>query len=239
MPPGQMTVIYDAVPGDAFVPREACLAELRERTRVTAGRKLIGNIAALVGHKDHATLLHAARKIAERRRDVAVIIVGDGPLRDDLVRLRRALDLAETVHFAGFVPQAERLLPGFDVFAMASRTEGLGTIVLDAAMAGVPVAATSGGGLPEAVLHERTGLLAPVGDAAALADALLRLLDDPALAQRLARAARRRVETEFTVADMARRYVALYETVLEEHARARHPRPTPAPGRPAGSLSVR
>ena len=239
MPPGQMTVIYDAVPGDAFVPREACLAELRERTRVTAGRKLIGNIAALVGHKDHATLLHAARKIAEHRRDVAVIIVGDGPLRDDLVRLRRALDLAETVHFAGFVPQAERLLPGFDVFAMASRTEGLGTIVLDAAMAGVPVAATSGGGLPEAVLHERTGLLAPVGDAAALADALLRLLDDPALAQRLARAARRRVETEFTVVDMARRYVALYETVLEEHARARHPRPTPAPGRPAGSLSVR
>jgi glycosyltransferase involved in cell wall biosynthesis len=97
---------------------------------------------------------------------------------------------------------------------------------------------TSGGGLPEAVLHERTGLLAPVGDAAALADALLRLLDDPALAQRLARAARRRVETEFTVADMARRYVALYEAVLEEHARARHPRPAPAPGRPAGSLSL-
>jgi len=234
-----MTVIYDAVPGDALVPREACLAELRERTRVTAGRKLIGNIAALVGHKDHATLLHAARKIAEHRRDVAVIIVGEGPLRDDLVRLRRDLDLAATVHFTGFVPHAQRLLPGFDVFTLTSRTEGLGTIVLDAAMAGVPVAATSGGGLPEAVLHERTGLLAPVGDAAALADALLRLLDDPALAQRLARAARRRVETEFTVADMARRYVALYETVLEEHARARHPRSAPASGRPAGSLSVR
>jgi len=137
------------------------------------------------------------------------------------------------------VPHAQRLLPGFDVFTMSSRTEGLGTIVLDAAIAGVPVAATSGGGLPEAVLHERTGLLAPVGDAAALADALLRLLDDPALAQRLARAARRRVETEFTVAGMARRYVALYETVLEEHARAHHPRPAPAPGSPAGSLSVR
>src|SRR5262249_26788601 len=103
--PEQMTVIYEAVPSDALVPREACLAELRERTRVTADRKLIGNIAALVGHKDHATLLHAARKIAERRRDVAVIIVGDGPLRDDLMGLRRDLDLAATVHFTGFVPQ--------------------------------------------------------------------------------------------------------------------------------------
>ena len=58
-------------------------------------------------------------------------------------------------------------------------------------------------------------------------------------AERLARAARRRVETEFTVADMARRYVALYETVLAEHARTRQPRPTPAPGRPTGALSVR
>jgi L-malate glycosyltransferase len=237
--PEQMTVIYEAVPSDALVPREACLAELRERTRVTADQKLIGNIAALVGHKDHATLLHAARKIAERRRDVAVIIVGDGPLRDDLVRLRRDLDLAATVHFTGFVPQAQRLLPGFDVFAMTSRTEGLGTIVLDAAVAGIPVAATSAGGLREAVLHERTGLLAPVGDAAALADALLRLLDEPALAQHLARAARRRVGTEFTVADMVRRYIALYETVLAEHARGRQPRPAPAPGRRAGSLSVR
>src|SRR5262249_18009171 len=106
-------------------------------------------------------------------------------------------------------------------------------------MAGVPVAATSGGRLPEAVLCERTGLLAPVGDAAALADALLRLLDDPALAQHLARAARRRVGTEFTVAGMARRSVPLYETLPAGHARARQPRPAPAPGRSAGSLSVR
>jgi glycosyltransferase involved in cell wall biosynthesis len=218
LPLEQMTVIYDAVPGDALVPREACLAELRERTRVTAGRKLIGNIAALVGHKDHATLLHAARKIAEHRRDVAVIIVGDGPLRDDLLRLRRDLDLAETVHFTGFVPQAQRLLAGFDVFTLSSRTEGLGSIVLDAGLAGVPVVATAAGGLPETVLHERTGLLAPVGDAGALAAALLRVLDEPALARHLAGAAQQRVRTEFTVAGMVRRYIEIYSALLAGHS---------------------
>ena len=76
------------------------------------------------------------------------------------------------------------------------------------------MAATAGGGLPEAVLHEQTGLIAPVGDAAALASALLRLLDDRALAERLARAARERAQTEFSVANMAQRYVEIYQGLL-------------------------
>jgi glycosyltransferase involved in cell wall biosynthesis len=92
--------------------------------------------------------------------------------------------------------------------------EGLGTIVLDAALAGVPVAATAAGGLPEAVLDGQTGLLAPVGDAPALTAVLLRLLEEPALAERLAEAARRRVEQEFSVTNMARRYVDIYQSLL-------------------------
>ena len=131
-----------------------------------------------------------------------------------MLHLRSELGLTNSVHFTGFIPQAQRLLPGFDVFAMSSCMEGLGTIVLDAAQAGVPVAATAGGGLPEAVLHEQTGLIAPVGDAAALASALLRLLDDRALAERLARAARERAQTEFSVANMAQRYVEIYQGLL-------------------------
>jgi glycosyltransferase involved in cell wall biosynthesis len=122
------------------------------------------------------------------------------------------------VRFTGFIPQAQRLLPGFDFFAMSTRMEGFGTIVLDAALAGVPVAATAAGGLPEAVLDGQTGLLAPVGDAPALAAALLRLLEEPALAQRLAQAARRRAEQEFSVTNMARRYVDIYQSLLARGA---------------------
>ena len=213
LPPEQMSVIYEAVPSNAFLSRAASLQLLREKTGVAAGQKIIGNIAALVGHKDHATLLRAAQVVALRRGDVAFVIVGEGERKENLLRLRNELGLAGTVHFTGFIPQAQRLLLGFDLFAMSSRMEGLGTIVLDAGMAGVPVAATAGGGLPEAVLHDQTGLIVPVGDGAALAEALLRLLDDTALAGRLARAARQRTETEFSVANMARCHVEIYKAL--------------------------
>lgn len=212
--PEKLAVIHDAVPEDALLPREACLKELRERTGVAAGQRLVGNIAALVGHKDHATLLRAAKVVAARRPEVAFVIIGEGELKKELLKLREELTLENVVHFPGFIPQAQRLLPGFDVFAMSSCMEGLGTIVLDAALAGVPVAATAAGGLPEVVLDGQTGLLAPVGNAAALAAALLRLLDEPALGQRLAQAARRRVEQEFSVTPMARRYVEIYQALL-------------------------
>ena len=81
------------------------------------------------------------------------------------------------------------------------------------------MAATAGGGLPEIVLHERTGMLVSVGDAAGLADAILRLLEDAPLAAQLARNARQRLETEFTVAAMAGQYVKIYQAILAENGR--------------------
>jgi len=81
-------------------------------------------------------------------------------------------------------------------------------------LAGKPVVASRVGGIAETVLDGETGLLVPVGNDAALADAILRLLNDPALAQRVAAAARRYVETEFTMERMADQYRAVYEEVL-------------------------
>jgi glycosyltransferase involved in cell wall biosynthesis len=95
------------------------------------------------------------------------------------------------------------------VFCLSSKTEGLGTSVLDAMAAGVPVAATAGGGIPEMIEHQVTGLLAPVGDGAALAAAVDRLLDDRALARRLADAARVRVR-EFSSQRTIERTESLY-----------------------------
>ena len=214
LPPEKLSVVYEAVPGDSYLPRETCLNELRAHTDVKAGQRIVGNIAALVGHKDHATLLRAADIVVRARPEVALVIIGEGKLKGRLLQLRRELGLERNVHFTGFIPQAQRLLPAFDVFAMSSCKEGLGTIVLDAALAGVPVAATAGGGLPEVVRDGQTGLLAPVGDAPALAQALLRLLDDAALADRLTRAARLRVEQEFCVPHMARQYLEVYLRIL-------------------------
>jgi glycosyltransferase involved in cell wall biosynthesis len=117
--------------------------------------------------------------------------------------------LAGRVRYLGYVPGARGLLPQADVFCLSSKTEGLGTSVLDAMAGGVPVASTAAGGIPEMIDHEVTGLLAPVGDGVALAATVDRLLDDPALARRLAEAARARVR-DFDIEQTIARTEALY-----------------------------
>ena len=213
LPPERTVVIYEAAPDIPRRSREACLEQLRARLGVPAGKRIIGNIAALVPHKAQATLLRAAQVVTAQRNDVVFVIIGEGELLGDLLRLRAALGLEHAVFLAGFIPEAQRLLPAFDVFAMSSCMEGLGTIVLDAGLAAVPVAATAGGGLPETVINDQTGLLVPVGDAPALAGAILRLLADPALAARLAGAAQTRIRAEFSVSHMAQQYTELYQAV--------------------------
>ena len=89
------------------------------------------HVAALEAHKDQTTLLRAARHVVARRPDVTLVVVGDGRLKSHLLGLRSELGLDDAVRFTGFIPNAQRLLPGFDVLVMSSRQEGLGTIVLD------------------------------------------------------------------------------------------------------------
>jgi glycosyltransferase involved in cell wall biosynthesis len=214
LPEQNLPVVYEAVPGDDYLPREQCLERLRALTGVKPGRRLIGNIAAMVPHKDQATLLRGAKIVCDRFADVSFVVLGDGELRENLLRLRGELGLAERVHLPGQVPQAQQLLPGFDVFAMSSNMEGLGTIVLDAGLAGVPVAVTAAGGLSEAVLDGQTGLLVPVGNHEALAAALVRLLEEPGLGSRLAAAARERVRENFSVRQMAQRTLDIYQEVM-------------------------
>ena len=210
----RLAVIHDAAPAETFSPKETCLAQLRTLLTLPPGKRIVGNIAALVPHKDHATLLRAAQRVLAQRRDVVFVVIGEGELLENLLRLRAELGLEESFHFAGFVPQAQRLLPAFDVFAMSSCMEGLGSIVLDAALAGVPVVATAGGGLPEIVGDNVTGRLVTVGDDAALAGAIVQLLDEPSTGARLAAAAQARVRAEFSVAAMAAKYEAVYAEVL-------------------------
>lgn len=142
------------------------------------------------------------------------LILGDGDLKAKLLSLRLELGLEGKVLMPGFVSQAEECLPAFDVFAMSSCMEGLGSIVLDAFAAGVPVAATAGGGLPELVRPGENGLLAAVGDAPALADAINCLLENPALTKELSSKAKQRVRSEFSVARMVEQYQAVYERIL-------------------------
>jgi glycosyltransferase involved in cell wall biosynthesis len=219
LPKEKLVIIPSAVPlPDAKISRDAVSLELRRRLNISADKKLIGNIAAMVGHKDQATLLRAARHVVDKRPNAAIVIIGDGELRPQLEQQRRELHLEQFVYFAGFIPDAEKFLPAFDVFAMSSCMEGLGSIVLDAFAAGVPVAATAGGGLPELVRQRDTGLLAPIGDDRALARAVLDLLSSPSMAAELTQKARDFVAANFSVHGMAEQYRGIYQSLVMSRA---------------------
>ena len=146
---------------------------------------------------------------------VRLLIVGDGPLRPDLEALAQSTG-GERVVFLGHVPheKVRQLLGEADVFVLNSTYEGLPHVVLEAMAAGAPVIATNAGGTGEVVEHDVTGLLVSVGDELALRAAIERLRTDPALAQRLAIDAKRRLETRFSFDTMVRET----EAVLEECA---------------------
>jgi glycosyltransferase involved in cell wall biosynthesis len=188
------------------VPLGIDLERFSSVERRTHPGHVIGNVARLVEQKNQRALVDAAPAILERFPDARFVVAGDGPLRGELERRASALPF-EFLGNRGDVPE---LLAGLDVFAFPSLFEGLCLAVIEAQAAGVPVVATPVGGIRETVVDGETGLLVPCGDAAALAAAVCRLLADPALAQRLAGAARRRVHDRYAVEHMVERTLALY-----------------------------
>lgn len=162
------------------------------RTSVGADARtlLVGNVAALAPHKAQNDLLRAAARVLAKRDDVRFFIVGEGALRAELEALARELGISERVVFTGFRTDALDLLRAFDVFAMSSYLEGLGTSIMDAQALGVPVVATRTGGIPELIEDGVTGLLVPPRNPEALADAILRFLGDATLRRACAEAAR-------------------------------------------------
>jgi glycosyltransferase involved in cell wall biosynthesis len=217
IPRDRITVVHDGVNLSA-IDRQPAI-DAHAAFWLPHGAPIVGNVAALVGHKGQKYLVAAAAQVVREVPDARFLILGEGELRAPLERQVRELGLERHVLLAGFRADAIGLQKSFDVFAMSSITEGLGSAMLDAMACGTAVAATRAGGIPEAIVDDQHGLLVPPHDAAALARALVRLLRDPALRERLAHAGRQRIIEEFSVEKMVRRTVAAYEKGL----RAAHP----------------
>ncbi len=196
----------------------------REAARRAAGfdpaRRLVAQVGRLTGQKDYPTFLAAARIVAARFADVDFLVVGTGELRADLERLAAELGIAARVHFTGLRHDVPRLLAGVDVLALTSLYEGLPNVVLEAMAAGAVAVTSDVGGCRDVVLHDETGLLVAPRDPAATAAAIGRLLANPAGRTRMAIAARRRVEEEFSVQTMAARSADAYRRLLAPGAPA-------------------
>ncbi|WP_282042067.1 glycosyltransferase family 4 protein [Halomonas alimentaria] len=175
------------------------------------GRFLVGHAGALVDrHKGQRVLLDAARRLQHSQPDMLFVFFGKG---EDEAALKQESKTLHNVIWAGFQPDIGHYLPALDVFAFPSRNEGLGSVLLDAMLAGVPVVASQTGGIPDIVHHGETGLLFPPGDGEALARQLVRLRDN-ALRQALAHNATEHL-AEYTPEAMANSYMALYSSLTQ------------------------
>jgi glycosyltransferase involved in cell wall biosynthesis len=174
---------------------------------------LVGNVAALAGHKDHFTFLDAAKVLLDGGLDARFVAIGDGPLRGEIATYLRQRGLEGRVTLAGFRADVPEILPELDVLMFSSKEEGLGSSLIDAYLCRVPVVATAAGGVPEIVADGVSGLLSPVRDAGALAANVRRVLGDAALRARLVEGGLRQAEA-LSVEPMAERTLAVYREVL-------------------------
>jgi glycosyltransferase involved in cell wall biosynthesis len=184
---------------------------------------VVGNVAMLVGHKDHRTLLEACRVVRDSVPQTWVVIVGSGPLRDSIVDKADAMHMDERLVMTGWREDVPRLIRMFDVFALSSSEEGMCSTLAEVAVSGCPIVATDAGGVREVVLPEKTGIVVPIKSPRALAEGVLRLHENPALARQFVEAGKMRILAQFTDDVLAERTLDVYGQVLGGQVGPEHP----------------
>ena len=173
---GAITVVHDGIDPDQIRRAATPALDIRSQLRIPAGAPLAVNAAALVDHKDQRTLVRAAQHARALEPQLHWIIAGEGPLRAALSAEIARLKLEDRVHLVGYVDRIDALIAEASVFVMSSKTEGLGSVILNALALGRPVVATAAGGIPELLPAE---VLVPAGTPDALAQKVVDVLKHP------------------------------------------------------------
>lgn len=210
IPEDRIAVVHSGIDPDEV--RAAPSGGIRAVYQMAPNVPLAVNVAALVPHKDQATLIAASIETSRELPDLHWVIVGDGPLLPELMDRVSQAGLEQRVHFAGHVSNPWGIIAEANVFVMSSREEGLGTSILDAMALGVPVAATRAGGIPE-MLADGAGVLVPVGDGIQLGRAVSSLIKDKELQRQVREKASLRLQ-QFTAAAMADGVRSVYRSIL-------------------------
>jgi glycosyltransferase involved in cell wall biosynthesis len=213
LPPGDVRVIVNGVDVDKIDRRVAGAGDKRAELGLRAGDFVIGTAGRLVEQKAQKDLIAALPIVLRDVPAARVVIAGVGPLEQELRAQAAALGLADRVRLVGVRSDVVEVMSVFDVFAFPSIYEGLGVVLLEAAVAGAPIVATRVRGVTD-VVDDATALLVPPRDPVALAAAIVRVARDREGAKARVVAMRARVEARFSIASAARAYGALYDELL-------------------------
>ena len=212
-------VLYDGVEAEEL-PHCAARAAVGAEFAIPPTVQIVGMVARIAPQKDHETFLEAARLVRLSAPGTHFLIVGDysgspaAELHAQLARRVRDLGIGPHVTFTGFRSDTASLFAAMDVAVLATHFEGFGLVLLEAMLQGRPVVATGVGGVLEIIVNGETGMLHRHQDANHLAEQILLLLRDPALAKKIATAGQRFVRERFTTQRLAADMGALYRSLL-------------------------
>jgi glycosyltransferase involved in cell wall biosynthesis len=186
---------------------------VRERFNIPGEAPIIGTVAVFRVQKRLDLWMDLAAKILQRCSDAHFIIVGDGPLKKDLMKKRDSLGLQDRIHMPGLETEVRTYLAAFDVYMMSSVFEGLPVALLEAMAMSCPVVATNAGGVKELIRHEVDGLLCAVEEPGKLVADACALLQDKNLRAKYGDQARRRVIDEFSLSRMVAELEKVYSSL--------------------------
>jgi len=216
LPPERVIVIHNGVDVARFPasPTDG----VRQQIDAAPGATVVAMVANFIAYKGHHSFLSAWRSVLAAHPNAVAVLVGDGPLREQIEKLGEQLDVAESLRFLGNRSDVPQLLSGVDLVVHPSEQEGFCNAILEAMAAGRAVIATRVGGNVEAVVDGETGLLVPPNDPDALAAAIQLMLARPDLRTEFGRAGRRRVSSSLGIERMTGAYELLYRDLVARAA---------------------
>ncbi|HET7219093.1 MAG TPA: glycosyltransferase [Vicinamibacterales bacterium] len=222
LPPDKVKIVYLGVPLEEFSrPRSAEeIQAARRELGVAPGDVLVGTVTRLHESKGNSFLVDAAATVLRDRPRAKFLLVGEGPLREPLEAQAQALGLGDRFVFAGFARDVARVVSAFDMSVFPSLWEGTPLTVFEALAMGRAIVATDADGLVDVLTHDVDALIVPKRDAAALAAAIVRLIDEPETRARLGAGARATGQ-QYDIAAFVRKMERLYD-LLHDVSRRTH-----------------
>jgi glycosyltransferase involved in cell wall biosynthesis len=219
-PQNRVTVIHNAINVSHFLETpDLCYRKQLQEFFEIAPKWIIGAAGRLSPEKGFDILVEAIRLVVEETPELSlgVVVFGEGFLRKSLQDQINHAGLTNRFKMVGFTSELDKFLPHFDLFVQSSRTEGFPCVNLEAMAAGVPVLATTVGGVPEQIISGKTGLLVPPNNPISLANNLRQLLENEPFRQSLAKQGKQKTLTEFTCRKQAEKYWELFQYLCSAH----------------------
>jgi glycosyltransferase involved in cell wall biosynthesis len=218
--PQKIDVISSALDIERIDSASTARREMREELGFTPDDVVVAMTGRLRPEKGHDILIAAAPGLIAEHPRVKLLLIGSGSLKGDFQQQINEAGLAGRVVMTGFRDDVPRVLTAADLYVQPSRSDGLGTALMEACATRLPIVASRVGGIPEIIAHEETGLLCETESPESLRECMIRLLANPDIARQYATAAREHVLDVFSVETLVRKTVSLYERILTQPRRS-------------------